>query len=69
VKRVERIFRTERYSDFKKAEIQQKAVEEILRRKVKVLVGIGRQWHLCRHQCFSQTVAKNGSDIFHPRHN
>ncbi|MCS7013141.1 MAG: 6-phosphofructokinase [Chloroherpetonaceae bacterium] len=34
-------FRTERYSDFKKPEIQAKAVEEILRRKVKVLVGIG----------------------------
>lgn len=34
-------FRSERYPDFKKAEVQEQAAKNILKRKVKIVIGIG----------------------------
>ncbi|MFN3386148.1 MAG: 6-phosphofructokinase [Candidatus Thermochlorobacter sp.] len=59
-------FRTERFSDFKKPEVQAKAVEEILRRKVKVLVGIGGNGTFAGINALSQALPKSVQTFFIP---
>jgi 6-phosphofructokinase 1 len=59
-------FRTERYSDFKKPEIQKKAVEEILRRKVKVLVGIGGNGTFAGINALAKQLPKTVQTFFIP---
>ncbi len=59
-------FRTERYKEFMKREIQEKAVKTILERKVKVLIGIGGNGTFAGVNTLSKMLPKEVQVFFIP---